>query len=140
MLVAMGLQDLTSARRSLTSGDASAGGLLTSAIDTARFTHALFQGRLVGEPGLQEMMQVVDTTHLHGVDALPEQFGYGLGMRAWQVDGEKLYGHTGHLFGYSSVTMHNPEKGYTITVLSNLSIIDQAQMIRQFQEVLLNEE
>ena len=67
-------------------------------------------------------------------DAVPEQTGYGLGVRRLQIGSEELVGHTGTVLGYSGIVVHNESLGYTIALLGNLSSIDQVGLLKDIQE------
>ncbi|MCP4416079.1 MAG: hypothetical protein GY805_05630 [Chloroflexi bacterium] len=48
-----------------------------------------------------------------------------------------MYGHTGTIPGYSGIAMHNPQPGFTIVVLSNVSTIEQTTLFAALQEIVL---
>jgi len=56
---------------------------------------------------------------------------------AQAIPGETLVGQTGSIPGFSGIVMHNQDKRYTITILSNLSIIEQTELLKQVQHVVL---
>jgi D-alanyl-D-alanine carboxypeptidase len=67
---------------------------------------------------------------------VPQQSGYGLGLRRLVIDEQEVLGHTGTIPGYSAIVMHNQREGYTIAVMSNLSVIDQTGLYGQLQCVV----
>ncbi len=94
-------------------GDGAAGGVISSAMDLARFDMALSQGRLLGEPSRSAMW-----TPARAPDgsALP----YGLGWFARQVNGETLLWHTGLWEGaYSALYLKAPDRNLTVILLAN---------------------
>lgn len=116
------------------SGGLSAGGILSTSEDVARFVHAWFTGQVVSDPIVTQM-----TTFVEAPDQdAPLQTGYGLGIRKLVIEGEDLIGHTGTIPGYSGIAMHNPEKNCTIAVLSNVSVIQQTGLFAELQGVVVN--
>jgi D-alanyl-D-alanine carboxypeptidase len=91
----------------------------------------LFTGRILSEPILDRM----ETFNKAPDEHYPEQTGYGLGVRKMMIDGEQLVGHTGTIGGYSGISLRNQEKGYTIVILSNLSTVEQTQLVGELQGV-----
>ncbi|MBN1977725.1 MAG: beta-lactamase family protein [Anaerolineae bacterium] len=132
-LLHLGTRNLTGFRRSMASGAFSAGGILSNSEDVALFAHRLFTGQIVTDSTLDQMTTFIETPD----EDMPLQAGYGLGVRNLIVGGENLFGHTGSIPGYSGIVMHNPEKRYTIAVLSNLSIIDQTGLLEEIQNACL---
>ena len=51
---------------------------------------------------------------------------------------QTFVGHTGTIPGYSASAMHHDDPGYTIAVLSNLSIIDQTHVFSCLQQAVLS--
>ncbi len=129
----VGRVNLTGMRLSLESGAFAAGGVLSNAAGVAETLRAVFGGQVISADRLAEM-----TTFVPAPDKdVSAQTGYGLGARKLVIDGQTLLGHTGTIPGYSAVALHNPEKGYTIVVLSNLSVIDQVGLFAQLQQEVL---
>ncbi len=81
---------------------------------------------------LKEMETFIDASD----EDLPEQTVYGLGLRRLLIGGQELIGHTGSIPGYSGIVMNQPTNGYTIAILSNLSTIEQAQLLGQIQRII----
>jgi len=134
-LLHLGTRNLTGFRRSLETGAYSAGGMLSTSEDVALFVRSLFTGQIVGDSTLSQMTAFVEAPD----QDVPLQKGYGLGIRNLTIDGESLVGHTGAIPGYSGIALHNLEKGYTIVVLSNLSVIEQTDLFAEIQGVVLGE-
>lgn len=129
----LGTRNLTGFRRSLETGGFSAGGMLSTSEDVALFVHSSFIGQIVGDSILAQM-----TTFVEAPDQdVPLQAGYGLGIRNLVIGGENLVGHTGTIPGYSGIALHNPEKRYTVVVLSNLSVIEQTELFAEVQSIVL---
>ncbi len=134
-LLHLGTRNLTGFRRSLETGGYSAGGVLSTSEDVALFVRSLFTGQVVDDSTLSQMAAFVEAPD----QDVPLQTGYGLGIRNLTIDGEILVGHTGAIPGYSGIALHNLEKGYTIAVLSNLSVIEQTELFAEIQGVVLGE-
>ena len=83
-----------------------AGTILSTSSDVARFARALFNGQVVDDATVDEMVALGDA-----IDPLvPEQTGYGLGVARMVVDGQELVGHTGVSLGYSGIVAYS-ERG-----------------------------
>lgn len=132
-LLHIGKRNVTGLRKSIVSGASSAGGILSNSYEMACFIQALFTGRIVKEPSLSIMRNFKQTID----EDIPEQTGYGLGIRRLTIGGEQLMGHTGTILGYSSIGMYNPAENYTIVILSNLSTIDQTHLLEELQTIVL---
>ncbi|HLO13875.1 MAG TPA: serine hydrolase domain-containing protein [Anaerolineales bacterium] len=132
-LLHLGRRNLSGFRRSLESGAYAAGGILSTSQDVARFAHALFNGQVLSDTSLLQMETFVETADAD----IPEQTGYGLGIRHLVIDDQSLVGHTGSIPGYSGIVMHQVEKNYTIAVLSNLSTIGQTRLLAEIQRIIV---
>jgi D-alanyl-D-alanine carboxypeptidase len=131
-LIHLGRRNLTGFRRSLLSGGYAAGGMLSTSEDVARFLDALMSGKLLSPGALREMQAWVPTPDAD----LPGQQGYGLGLRNLLIGEETWVGHTGSMPGYSGIAVHNREREVTIVALSNLSRIEQIQLLEALQGAL----
>lgn len=132
-LLNLGKRNLTAFRTSLESGAFSAGGIAASSRDTAVFFHALFSAEWLSDETVAQMITTINAPD----EDLPLQTGYGLGVRNLIIEGESVYGHTGTIPGYSGIAMYNPERGYTIVVLSNVSTIAQTDLYASLQKIVL---
>lgn len=82
-----------------------AGAIVSTAREINSFIIGLFNGKLVSEASLNQMMALQD--------------GYGLGLFAMPFYSHSLYGHNGSIDGFVSNTAYNPVDGVAMTVLSN---------------------
>lgn len=130
----LGRLDLTSLRKSVESAAFSAGAVAANSEDVARFTQALFKGLIISEESLADMTNFLDIED----EYIPGQTGYGFGLMRFNVDGHELWGHEGVIPGFSSVSVYSPDKGYVITVLTNLSVVDRPAILAELQAVLLD--
>lgn len=134
-LLHLGRRNLTGLRLSLHSGAFSAGGIVSTSSDVARFTRALFTGEIVSDESLAQM-----TTFVLAPDAVaPERIGYGLGVRQMVIKNEAFVGHTGAIPGYSAVTVYGVDNGITIAILSNLSVIEQGRLVAEILRVVVRQ-
>jgi D-alanyl-D-alanine carboxypeptidase len=88
-----------------------AGAIVATSEDVARFTRALFTGELLGETMQGELLTFVPR---------PDGKQHGLGVLHEQHGGADVYGHRGNSMGFSGVTWHAPESGITLTLLANV--------------------
>lgn len=128
----LGRRNLSGFRASLETGAFSAGGVVSTSADTARFVHSLFTGKILDDAGLSQMRTFIDTSD----PDVPAQTGYGLGVRRLEVGGSTWIGHTGTIPGYSGIAVHNRDYRLTVVVLSNLSIIDQTGILEAIFEAI----
>lgn len=134
-LLKLGRRNLTGFRQSLESGAYAAGGILSTSEDVAHFLHALLNGFVISDASLTEMQTFMDAQD----EDIPEQTGYGLGLRYLFIGGEDWIGHTGSIPGFSGIAMYNKQKGYTVVILSNLSMIEQTKLLVKVQQVIIQE-
>lgn len=100
-------------QKSLWSALWNSGAIHATAEDLARFTKALFEGRVIQPDALTEMLTP-------GPQLSPnERYGYSVVIE--EIDGKTVYWHTGG-FGYSSVYLYVPEDRISIAVLGNLMV------------------
>jgi CubicO group peptidase (beta-lactamase class C family) len=94
-------------------GDGAAGGVISTAMDLARFDIALSEGRLVA-PGSRDAMWTAGRSPSGAV--LP----YGLGWFVQERGGEKLVWHAGLWDGaYSALYLKAPDRDLTLILLAN---------------------
>ena len=58
------------------------------------------------------------------------QLGYGLGLRVLKINEDKIFGHTGTIPGFGAAVFYCPEKNYSLAVVSNISIFDQLEVMK----------
>ncbi|HEX9892449.1 MAG TPA: serine hydrolase domain-containing protein [Gemmatimonadales bacterium] len=94
-------------------GDGAAGGVVSTALDLARFDIALTQGRLVSAES-QKLMWTA------GRSPAGQVLPYGLGWFVAQLGGEPVVWHTGLWDGaYSALYLKAPRRGLTLVLLAN---------------------
>ena len=92
----------------------SAGGLVSTVDDLARWTQALHEGRVLKPESLQRML-----TPALLADGVARDYGYGLAFRT--VEGHRLIGHDGQVRGFSSLVEADPKTGCVAVILANTS-------------------
>lgn len=101
----------------------SAGAIVSTASDLARFAHALYRGEVVRERWFAEMTRSVERG---------DGMRYGLGVIQYAPDGEELRGHKGNTVGYSAAVWHAVRPGVTVAVLTNKHAEDVTPLARAF--------
>jgi D-alanyl-D-alanine carboxypeptidase len=94
-----------------------AGGFVSSAADIARWTEALYSGRVLDQATMASM---VDISQTQGFKSpwVPGWL-YGLGTEEATINGHVAWGHRGHLDGFWSATWFLPDFDVSITILTN---------------------
>jgi D-alanyl-D-alanine carboxypeptidase len=90
----------------------SAGGIISTTRDLAKWNTALFGGRIVSPSDLRLM-----TTSGHLLDG--SATGYGFGLLIDTYDGQQRYWHNGATFGFKTVNVVYPRLDQQIIVLGN---------------------
>ncbi|MFG1623051.1 serine hydrolase domain-containing protein [Kribbella sp. NPDC049227] len=84
-----------------------AGEIVSTAADLNRFYAAVLGGKLLADAELEAMQTVVATD---------DSFGYGLGIeRRTLAGGRVVWGHTGGIFGYLTLSYHSDELQLTLS-------------------------
>ncbi len=94
-----------------------AGAMVSTADDLARWSQALFRGNVLSQFSLDQMLTFHSPT-----PGEPMMVGYGLGTVKFLpviVAGEEAFGHGGWVFGYSTVMTYFPEYDVSISILLN---------------------
>jgi D-alanyl-D-alanine carboxypeptidase len=88
-----------------------AGAIMASSADVARFVQALFTGQLLGTTMQHELLSFVDR---------PDGKQYGLGVLREQINEIVVFGHRGNSIGFSAVAWYAPELGISVSILANV--------------------
>ena len=87
------------------------GGLISNAMDTAKFIDALVAEKTLLSPQiLKEMLTFIPTG---------EGDGYGLGIARYQTDAGEAIGHDGSSYGFVSLMLYYPDEKIAAVVLVN---------------------
>lgn len=89
-----------------------AGGLVSSTLDLARWSHALHHGRIVPPALYRQMIQ--PTALPHGATR-----NYGFAMRLERLRGHQTLGHGGGVNGFVSESIYVPSADLYVAVLAN---------------------
>lgn len=95
-----------------------AGGIAATAGETAQFLHRLFSYHILKKETIEKMSQI----NLCKSADLPEQNGYGLGIRRLVLENDILWGNIGNIPGFSGVAFYCKERNYYIAILGNISL------------------
>lgn len=117
------------------------GAMFSTAEDLARWARALYEGEVIGQAYLDQML----TFHPATLSWVPPLTGYGLGTGRLTWSGKEFWGHGGTYgqAGYASGVIYSPEDGVTIAILINhvvgydirISIVDALlKVVLDFQK------
>ena len=76
-----------------------AGDLISTTADLERFTKALFQGRVVRGPLLEEMFTLPERC---ATTPPADPAAFSVGLTSWQLGGRQVWGKSGGRWGYNS--------------------------------------
>ena len=96
-----------------------AGGVMSTADNMARWVKALYEGDVISQAALGQMLTFVPMSSTVATGF--EWNGYGLGVRRGDYYGKKILGHTGGVMGYVSITGYIPQTGSGFAVVFNAS-------------------
>ena len=106
------LDDISSRGRAWMAGRSPAM-VFASAGDLARWSQALYGGRVLGKASLAEMVRFRRP-------APGEPYsGFGLGTGELRFGGREIWGHLGWQYGYTTAMLHLPDRETSIAVLIN---------------------
>jgi len=100
------------------------GAMHSTAENLARFAKQLFEGKVLGEEALREMLAPGPELHLGA--------HYGFSVIIDQMNGKMVYWHSGGA-GYSSIYYYIPEDDLSIAVLCNLMVDPKPIAIALYQ-------
>ena len=91
------------------------GSMFATAEDMAHWTEQLHSGNILTEDSYTEMY-----------DFIPNSWGneYGLGVQHWEILGQDIYGHSGNIWGYRSITGYDIDENITFAILTNTNTSD----------------
>jgi len=105
------LDDLSGfARQSTYSSAHAAGAIMSTAEETAKSIHAIFDGTLLNQSSLAQMKSYLQ---------LSPEIGYGLGVFRIATDGYVMWGHGGEVGGFTSIAFYFPDRELTVSILVN---------------------
>jgi hypothetical protein len=87
--------------------------VFASADDLARWTQALYRGRVLRKASLDEMVR------FHRPAPGEPYSGFGLGTGQLRFGGREIWGHLGWQYGYTAAMLHLPARETSIALLIN---------------------
>jgi len=115
--------------RSVVTAAEGAGSLAATSLDVARWSSALYGGRVLDRSSLALMLAAVD----RGAGYAPGP--YGLGVQSVQVGRFGSWGHSGRLLGFRAVTRYLPADGIAIGVLTNQTRVDPGVILAELARI-----
>lgn len=98
-----------------------AGAMVTSAEDLAKWSQALFKGNVLSQTSLDNMLTFYSPTY----SDMYTGYGLGVGLLGPILVGEtNAYGHAGDAIGYASLMIYLPEHGTSISLMLNEVNVD----------------
>jgi D-alanyl-D-alanine carboxypeptidase len=97
-----------------------AGAIISTASDMAKWIRDLYTGDLLSSVSKSEMTDFVENSGWP-----PIVIRHGLGTTLLVVDGDSLYGHGGYYYGYNSEIAFDPKRNISVAVLMNRDSFDQ---------------
>ncbi len=91
-------------------------GIFTTAEDLARWSHALFEGKVLKQQSMDEMLQFVRSRSVSNMRA------YGLGVQVFERDfsyGKEAIGHGGANIGTTAYMVYLPQHHVSVVVMGN---------------------
>lgn len=115
---------------SLATALGTAGALVTTAGDLARWAQALYGGDVLPPATLSAMLDVGLTRGLH------PRWPYGLGVQQITYRGQVSWGHSGLLSGFHAAMRYFPATGLTIVVLMNDDTVNPDTVVATLLDAL----
>jgi D-alanyl-D-alanine carboxypeptidase len=103
----------------------SAGAIVSTPHDLAKFIKALFDGKIVSKENLDQMKTIRD--------------GEGAGMEAMTFAGKTFYGHTGGADNYGAVLAYLPEEKLAVAYTTNAKVYPVADIIKGIVDIYYNQ-
>ena len=112
-----------------------AGGVMSTAENMARWGKALYEGSLLSQTSLDQMLSFIPASG--GGTTGFNWTGYGLGVRAGSFLGKNVFGHGGQVMGYVSVVAYLPQAKASFAVLLNASEPDELAFLTALLDAYL---
>ncbi|MEO0896202.1 MAG: serine hydrolase domain-containing protein [Bacteroidota bacterium] len=110
------IEEVSDYQIALTAGLEGTDGLILSPADMARFGKGLFQGNLLSQTSLTQMLDLVEIPE---GQSQQNYDAYGLGMARVKVAEEEWYASFGNHVGSSAMMMYNPKHQTTVVAFQN---------------------
>ncbi|MDX2042459.1 MAG: serine hydrolase domain-containing protein [Acidobacteriota bacterium] len=102
----------------------SAGAIVSTPNDMAKFIHALFDGKIVSKASLDQMKTIRD--------------GEGQGMEPFTFAGKAFYGHTGGADNYGAWMMYQPEEKLAVAYTTNAKVYPVGDIMKGIMDIYYN--
>ncbi|MFN0111672.1 MAG: serine hydrolase domain-containing protein [Blastocatellia bacterium] len=102
----------------------SAGAIVSTPNDLAKFIQALFEGKIVSKENLDQMKTIRD--------------GEGAGMEAMTFAGKTFYGHTGGADNYGAWLMYQPEEKLAVAYTTNAKVYPVGDIMKGMMDIYYN--
>lgn len=102
----------------------SAGAIVSTPNDLAKFIQALFDGKIVSKASLDQMKTIRD--------------GEGQGMEPFTFAGKTFYGHTGGADNYGAWLMYQPEEKLAVAYTTNAKVYPVGDIINGVMDIYYN--
>lgn len=109
-----------------------AGSVAATSLDVARWSRALYGGRVLDPPRLDLMLGDFDPA-----PGYKPSIPYGLGVQALDVNGFPTFGHSGRFIGFRGLVRYVPGDDIAIAVLTNQSRVDPALIAASLLRIVL---
>ncbi len=102
----------------------SAGAIVSTPNDLAKFIQALFDGKIVSKESLDQMKTIRD--------------GEGSGMEPFTFAGKTFYGHTGGADNYGAWLMYQPEEKLAVAYTTNAKVYPVGEIMSGIMDIYYN--
>jgi len=99
----------------------SAGAIVSTPNDLAKFIQALFEGKIVSKENLDQMKTMRD--------------GEGQGMEPFTFVGKTFYGHTGGADNYGAWLMYQPEERLAVAYTTNAKVYPVGEIMKGLMDI-----
>jgi D-alanyl-D-alanine carboxypeptidase len=118
--------------KSVVTAAGGAGSIAGTSLDIARWSRALYGGRVLDPPRLDLMLGNFDPA-----PGYKPSIPYGLGVQALDVNGFPTFGHSGRFIGFRGVVRYVPGDDIAIAVLTNQSRVDPGLIAASLLRIVL---
>ncbi len=94
-----------------------AGGIVSTPTDLAKLYHAIFNGKLINQESLKNMLTIEDT--------------FGLGIQKLTYLGKESYGHRGKVDEFNSIVLYNPKEKISLAIIDNSSFSEMPNIAKE---------
>lgn len=107
-----------------------AGYLVSTPSDLAKWSHELYRGKILSKPSMTKMLKM---------NVWEEGAVYGLGTAQIPYGNKRFYGHTGRLWGFNSFMFTNPRDSVTFSIVMNSDPAEGDVQLNDYALAILGE-